>query len=547
MRRRLLRPLLAWIAGLLLATSLAHAQVEPIDGEWVYRIAPADTLIGLADTYLEPPRGWRDLQRLNRIADPLKLRPGSGLRMPLRWLRREVAVAEVVHVQGEASVLRPGEPPRAAQPGESLRAGDRLRTGADASLTLRFADGSRLLATPDSEFSLERLLVLGRSGVVDTRLRLERGSVDSIVVPQPGGRSGYEIRTPTVNLGVRGTAFRAHADAAAAASRVEVLSGRVGAAAGSEVLVEAGFGSVATAGQPPRPPRRLLPAPPLPAAGLRLERIPLRLAWQPVPGVERYRAQVLAEGEPERLLLDGQFATPAARWADLPDGRYRLRLRAIDADGLEGLDANVPLIVKARPEPPFTSQPAAEARVYGESAAFAWTRPAAAQRYRIQVADDAEFTRLRADDATLTEPRFQLALPPGRYHWRLASIAAGDDAGPFGDAQVFTQRAIPPSPASEPPQVAEGRLVFRWQAGEAGGAYDVQVARDADFTQLVREERTAEASLTLADPPAGRYFLRVRSVDADGFAGPYGGVQQVDVPGSRWWLLIPPALLLLLL
>jgi len=63
----------------------------------------------------------------------------------------------------------------------------------------------------------------------------------------------------------------------------------------------------------------------------------------------------------------------------------------------------------------------------------------------------------------------------------------------------------------------------------------------------VREQRSTEASLTLADPAPGRYYMRVRSVDADGFAGPYGGVQQVDVPGSRWWLLIPPALLLLLL
>lgn len=546
MRQRIARLLQACLAGVLLAAGLAQAQVEPADGDWLYRIAPTDTLIGLSSSYLAPPYGWRDLQRLNRVPDPLRLQPGSTLRMPVKWLRREAAVAEALHVQGEALVVRGGESPRPVQAGESLRTGDVLRTGAGASLTLRFADGSRLLARPDSEVRLERLLVLGRSGLADTRLQLERGSVDSIVVPQKGRSGGYEIRTPTVNLGVRGTEFRAQADPQQAASRVEVLAGRVAAASGREIKVDAGFGSVAAAGQPPQPPRRLLQPPALPAGPIRLERIPLRLSWPPVSGVAAYRAQILAEGEPERLLLDGRFTEPAARWADLPDGRYRLRVRAIDADGLEGLDASTPLVIKARPEPPFTSQPTADARVYGESAAFAWTRPAAAARYRVQIADDAEFTRLRVDDATLAEPRLQVALPPGRYHWRLASIAADGDQGPFGDAQAFTQRAIPPSPAAEPPQVADGRLVFRWQAATAGESFDVQVARDAEFKQIVREERTAQASLTLTDPPSGRYYLRVRTVDPDGFAGPYGGVQQIDVPMSRWWMLIPPALLLLL-
>ena len=468
MRQRIVRLLLPWLCGLLLAAGPAGAQSEQPDGDWVYRIAPADTLIGLSGTYLQAPYGWRDLQKLNRIADPLRLVPGSALRIPLKWLRREIGVAEVVHVQGEAQVVRSAEPPRAVQAGESLRAGDVLRTGPGASLTLRFADGSRLLATPDSEFRIERLLVLGRSGLADTRLQLDRGSVDTVVTPQKGRRGGYEIRTPTVNLGVRGTEFRAHADPQQAKARVEVLTGQVAATAGREVRVDAGFGSVAAAGKPPQSPRRLLPAPQLPSDGVRLERIPLRLGWQAAPGASGYRAQVLAEGQPERLLLDGQFSDPAARWADLPDGRYLLRVRAVDADGLEGLNASTTLVVKARPEPPFTSQPGADARVYGDAAVFAWTRPAVVARYRLQVADDAGFTRLRADERALAEPGFQLALPPGRYHWRLASIAADGDQGPFGDAQAFTQRAIPPSPAAEPPQVGDGQLVFRWQAATAG-------------------------------------------------------------------------------
>jgi hypothetical protein len=35
------------------------------------------------------------------------------------------------------------------------------------------------------------------------------------------------------------------------------------------------------------------------------------------------------------------------------------------------------------------------------------------------------------------------------------------------------------------------------------------------------------------------YHLRVRTIDADGFEGPYGGAQQVEVPRRfNWWLLL---------
>jgi hypothetical protein len=53
--------------------------------------------------------------------------------------------------------------------------------------------------------------------------------------------------------------------------------------------------------------------------------------------------------------------------------------------------------------------------------------------------------------------------------------------------------------------------------------------------------------LTLPTPPPGTYHLRLRTLDADGFAGPYGATQQIDVPRSWGWWLIPASLLLLAL
>lgn len=540
---------LALIAGSSLGTVHAALAAEPpVSGDWNYRVAPGDTLIGLQQRFLRPPADWRGLQKLNRVANPRRLMPGSSLRMPVAWLRQDATVAEVVHVQGQVGLQRGLASASTVAVGDKLLTGDTLQAPADGSLTLRFADGSRLLVRPQTRLMLERLMVYGQSEVHDTRLQLQQGSLDSQVMPRAGGLRGYQIKTPTVTLGVRGTDFRAQADAQGAS--LEVLEGKVAASDGSarpgaERLVEAGYGLRTQAGQAPGMPTRLLPAPSLQGLPALLERVPLRFAWPPLDGATAYRAQVIdAQGG---LLLDGRFDGAAARWVDLPDGHYRLRVRGIDAMGLEGLDAGQPFRLKARPEPPFISQPAANAKVYGDSATLVWTRSTAAARYHLQLTDGSDFSRPRLDLADLRATEHRLALPPGSYLWRVASIRADGDRGPFGDAQPFTQKPVPPSPALLAPQISGDSLLLRWQAQEPGTRFEFQLAADAEFKQVLQQQSSAEHQITLAKPPAGQYFLRVRSIDADGFVGPFGGTQQIEIPRSPWWLAAPLLLLLLAL
>jgi hypothetical protein len=37
--------------------------------------------------------------------------------------------------------------------------------------------------------------------------------------------------------------------------------------------------------------------------------------------------------------------------------------------------------------------------------------------------------------------------------------------------------------------------------------------------------------------------MRVKAVDADGFAGPFGATQRLTVPGSAWWYFLPVLLI----
>ncbi len=542
-------------ALLLSGASLAMAADAPA---LAYTVQPGDTLIGIRDRLLAPGSHWQAIQSADQVINPRRLMPGRVLLLPTALLREQPLQAEVLHTHGDVRLERPGAPVQRLVGGERLASGDVLHTGAQSSAVLRLADGSRLLLRQDSRLRLERLAELrhGSGGsTVDTRIHLGSGSADTTV--KPTSRPQFQIRTPVANLGVRGTDFRA--TTSATQTTLEVLQGRVAASAlAAPGLVPqdtaAGHGTLVNAQGVAAP--RQLPAPPQ-LSGLpeRIERLPLRLAWQvaaepsgvPALPIASYRAQVVEADPPGRLLLEGVFGAEGARWADeLPDGRYRLLVRSRSADGLEGRDSSAMFTLKARPEPPFLTSPRAGARSADDNLLFAWTQQAAAARYRLQVADTADFQTPRVDRDDLTGAELRLPLPVGSHHWRMASIRADGDTGPWSDPLVATRVALPPAPAQTPPLASADGVLLSWRA-EPGQRHQLQVATDAGFSQLLHDTQLDSAEWLLRSPPPGRYFVRVRSIDADGFVGPYGAVQQVDVPQRpMWWLLVPAVLLLLL-
>ena len=541
-----------WAPGLLAAS--AASAPEPT---MAYTVVKGDTLIGVRDRLLVPSAPWVVLQRINRVPDPRRLQPGSTLQLPLSLLREKDVNAAVVTVHGQVLVQRRGaSTPLTLSNGESLLAGDLVITGAQSSAGLSFEDGAQLLLRPDSRLLIERLTRVPPLGPTRTELQLEAGSADTRVpVPASGAaRSRLQMRTPVVNLGVRGTEFRTLA--AGERAQTEVLQGRVAAArpagAGPGVVVDAGFGVVATA-RGVGLPRALLPAPDLAGAPALIERLPLRLPWQPLAGATGYRAQVFST-EGSVLRLEGLFPTPQAQWADdLPDGQYELRVRAADAEGLEGRDAAWPFRLKARPEPPFITEPRAGTQVTSESVRFQWTRSAASTRYALQVSDSPSFEPLRLNRADLTQTEVDLLLPIGTHHWRVASVRGDDDRGPWSDAQTVTRVPPPPPippapPAAALPQTTSDGLLLVWPRVPAAGArYALQVSRDAGFQTLLADEITDQPQWLLRSPEPGLYFVRVRTVAPDGLKGPFGATQQLDVPRSAlWWLLVPAVLLLLL-
>lgn len=536
-----LRPVGGGLLALLCAASAGAA--EPADAALALTLRPGDTLIGIGEQYLEPTHGWRDLQRLNRIADPRRLRPGTSLRIPLDWMRWSALPVEVVFVQGSVTGSRG---PLAA--GMVLQQGDSFDTGAGGSLTLRFADGALAVFAPQTRATLGLVRETPFGGVRATRIDLEQGGVETTVTPLRAPASRFDIRTPRVVTAVRGTRFRVAQDAQA--SRHEVLEGRVaaqGAASSAPVEIAQGAGLRAQDGQLGSVVR-LLPAPDLSAIPTRIERTSQLLQVPAMAGAAAWRWQVARDGAFVQRVQEARTTAPAWLLTDLPDGSYQLRVRAADAQTLEGVDAQVAFVLQARPEAPLRLGPPDKASVIAGTA-LAWADRSGSPAYRLQVARDPQFADKVFDQGGIRATRQVMDPPlaPGVYYWRLATERPDASLGPWGDPASFT--VLEPS-AMAPPQLGDSGLQLDW-SGPAGFSHQVQVSRTADFAQAEFDQVVPGSSLNLPKPTPGTYHIRTRLVLPDGSRGPWSAVQTFELapppaPPSRPWLLLIPLLLPLL-
>ncbi|MEL1263849.1 FecR domain-containing protein [Pseudoxanthomonas putridarboris] len=515
--------------------------------DWAYRVRPGDTIWDLAGEYLKPDVPWQRLQEYNRITNPYQLPPGSTLRIPLAWLNRQPARAKVVAVRGDAVATDKGQnAPITA--GMSLGTGAVLKTSPEASLSLQFADGSRLMLLGDSELLLDRLTRFGRSGMADTRLRLQRGRISNEVRPTRGPAASFIVDTPSASSAVRGTQFRV--ESSQAVTYTEVLEGRVAVSSPrNSALVKRGYGTVVAAGQAAIKPVALLPAPDLSRVAPTHVRAQPELAWPAVENARQYRVQVADNRRFDTLLADLETATPTVALPTLEEGAYFLRVRAVDADGLEGLDAVVPFRIEGQPEPPYTIAPTEAAVVRTSAVRFQWTKAPAATGYQYEIAGDGDFTAPVAQATTKDRTSAEIALPPGEYAWRIRSVDAGGKAGPYSDALAFTVRPLAEVTDIDSSAAGQSRrdVTFRWPAGQPGQRYRFQMSRTADFKEPQIDRTVDTAEITLPRLRTGTWYLRAQTIDVDGFEGPMPPPQIVEVPCRLCKIGIGAGALLILL
>lgn len=529
------------LASALLALALA-ASAQGENPAWQYTVRPGDTLIDIAVRFLSQPRQWPAIKKSNRIADEHRLSPGTALRIPVKMLRREPAQATLEAMNGTVRWRAEAAAWQDASAGQKLGSGSELETAENASALLRLADGSSLALAPGSRVLLDTLSLYAKGLMADTRVRLQRGQTEISANPEKRGNQHLQILTPSAQAVVRGTHFRVGFEADTDTTREETLEGVVGvSAAGKSVAVAQAQGTLARAGEPPSRPVALLKAADLSGLPARFEQLPLRFPLPALAEARSWVGQIAPDEHFNRILLSKTASGPALVFSDLPNGDYVLRLRAVDGNGLQGLDAQHRFTVFARPFPPGLNAPGDGATVRAARPSFAWSTALGVERYHLQIASQPDFAS-PLHDVTLDRSTWLPAtdLPAGKLYWRAASIEADNLQGPWSMPAAFTYRPGP-GPADlgrSALQIESASIRLKLPPAPAGLTYEATISADAQLQPLLSRAQAADGTLELPRPDSGTYYLGVRLVDkSDDTPGPTA-IQRIEVPPSRLWLLL---------
>lgn len=122
-------------------------------------------------------------------------------------LADEAVIGYVKTVQGAAMVVTAGNTVK-AEPGTPISQSSVLRTSQLASMGITLKDNTRLSIGPDTEMAVDEFLYEPTQGALKLIVNLTRGTLNYvsglIAKLKPDAVS---IKTPTGNIGVRGTHF----------------------------------------------------------------------------------------------------------------------------------------------------------------------------------------------------------------------------------------------------------------------------------------------------------------------------------------------------
>jgi hypothetical protein len=510
------------------------ALAETSQAVWYYTVKPGDNLINIAKVHLLAPADWRRVQQLNGIKNPYKMPTGMVIKVPLAMVKHQPASAEVLAVSGQAT-LQKNAVQTPLSSGKQLSIGDTVSTGPNSSVTIRFADGSVTQLASNSVIVLDSMSLYSGGAMVDTRLRLQQGRLETHANPKAIKGNQMQITTPSAIAAVRGTEFRI----AATDDKVtqETLVGLVDVESLGEVVnVAKGYGTMAESGKPPSKPVALLPAVDTVSFPKTLDKLPVAFEMPVLEGAVTWSGRITKDASHTQVLAERDSSSKQLIFDTLEDGQYYLSLRARDALGIAGYDASHAFVLNAQPFAPELQSPKANQLIRQATPVLQWRPSKQADFYVLQMARTPTFEPLLLD-AQIKAMEYQINQPleAGRYYWRVAAVTMHghqSDQGPFAEAASFDFLPLPPTPdiSALQVEVINNRIHIDTIPPPASMKYQVRLANPYNQQNEVWVGQSADGQIEMDLREFGPQQLYIQHVDALGEVGPAALVEFIALP-----------------
>jgi hypothetical protein len=394
--------------------------------------------------------------------------------------------------------------------GTLVRVGDEVISHS-GSATIELADGSVIRLSPNSRLAFNRLTRYGKSGMVDTRLRLNDGEVETRVEPFVEDGSRFEIETPSAVAAVRGTMFTLKTSSNG--TDLRVTDGRVafGPRGKTRVIPEGYSARVSGANSDGINIRRLPPPPEFNPMPTQLTQLPKTLSWEP-NGASRYRVNIF-EADTGRWLQSATLDDTDYNLDLLDNGQYQVQLAALDNRGIAGMPGTLDFVVDLQARAAELAEPAPGEAVNDDMPEFRWQLLGQNELARIEIADDQSFSNIIATSEWAPD---QQALPsrplsPGQYFWRVVTEAGGNSVATSEVRALVVNGTLPPVRIISVNYMDKQVRLF-WGKVDTASQYRLQLSEEPGFRNIIKEAELAETSAALRLIPGRRYFVRLKAL-----------------------------------
>ena len=255
---------------------------------------------------------------------------------------------------------------------------------------------------------------------------------------------------------------------------------------------------------------------------------PVALSWTEVPGAKGYLVQLSKSQSFSELLIEENTSNPQFIWRYPVPGKTFWRVRAHSSEREVTKFSGRGEIEVLIPAPRLASKFSIKATKNQTHSLVGWPPVPTAERYLVQTSASRELANVESHLSK--EASFKLKSGSNVKFLRVAAADLnGEPISPFSNLATieiasapvlgFPKDLMPKNGARAPARGGRISIVFSWSPVANATSYQLEVARDEEFSDLIeRRQSSNEKSILKQAELSGRVYWRVRAVNSDGLS-----------------------------